>query len=89
MDIQILTVSPEGNVQLPESMRKELYLHSGDQLAILVNGDSMMLKPIRPLSSEYFKNRSEEPANPPVYREEEVNEVVSQVIRKVRDRKRT
>ena len=87
MDIQILTVSPEGSVQLPESMRKELYLNTGDQMAVYVFGDSVMLKPIRLPSSDYFKTRLDEAqawAKSVGFQEEDVDNIIQEVRRENR-----
>lgn len=47
MDPQILTVSQEGQISLPASIRESLSIDKGDKLVAYTSGDAIMLKVLK------------------------------------------
>lgn len=89
MGIEILTLSPDGTVELPEAMRKGLYLTGGDRMVALVDRDSILLKPIRSPSSGYLRGLEESGDDSTGYSEEEMEEIVGRVVKEARRESRT
>lgn len=86
MDEQILTVSGNGEIALPESLRKRLGINSGDKLAVFEFGDTIMLKTMSIPSVKEFEAELEKAqawAREVGYKEEDV----ADIIKDVRNRK--
>ena len=84
MEMEILEMSREGTVRIPEGMRKEMGLSGGSWIAILVDPDSIMLKPIRVPTVQDFKAWMDEArdwAEEAGYREEDVSGIVKEFRR--------
>lgn len=82
MSIQIISVSPEGKMQLPDVILKEMFLAGGGQLAAIAEGDGILLKPLRTPGKEDFFSWMKEMqswAKEVGYREEDVDRIIKEV----------
>ena len=87
MSTQILTVSSEGQISLPASIRKLLAINSGDKLVAYTSGDVIMLKTLKLPSAEEFEaslDEAQQWAKSVGYREGDVNDIVKSVRKKKR-----
>ena len=87
MSLEVLTVSSEGQVVIPEKIRRELLIGDGAKLAAYTSGDVIMLKKIDIPTKEDFRAMMDEAqawAREAGYQESDVNEL----IRSVRKSKR-
>lgn len=85
MCIQILTVSSNGQISLPVSIRKLLSIDTGDKLVAYTSGDVIMLKTLKLPSSEEFEASLDEAqkwAMSVGYNEDDVNDIIKSVRRK-------
>ncbi len=85
MSTQILTVSSEGQISLPASIRKLLAINSGDKLVAYTSGDVIMLKTLKLPSAEEFEASLDEAqkwAESVGYHEGDVNDIVKSVRKK-------
>lgn len=87
MSTQILTVSSNGQISLPDSIRKLLSIDTGDKLIAYTSGDVIMLKTLKLPSAEEFEASLDEAqtwAKSVGYDESDVEGIVKSVRRKKR-----
>ena len=87
MSTQILTVSSEGQISLPASIRKLLSINSGDKLVVYTSGDVIMLKTLKLPSAEEFEASLDEAqkwAASVGYTENDVNDIIKSTRKKNR-----
>lgn len=87
MDTQILTVSSNGQISLPVSIRKLLSIDTGDKLVAYTSGDVIMLKTLKLPSAKEFEASLDEAqkwAMSVGYNENDVDDI----IKSVREKKR-
>ena len=81
MAIEVLTVSPEGQLVIPESMMEELFITAGTQIMAYSENDFIMLKTIMPNDKD-FENMLDEAqkwAKEVGYKEEDITDIIKSV----------
>lgn len=54
--LEITSVSSRGQVVIPNNIRSELHLETGDKLAVISDGKNILLKKVEPPKQEDFKS---------------------------------
>lgn len=87
MDTQILTVSSNGQISLPVSIRKLLSIDTGDKLVAYTSGDVIMLKTLKLPSAEEFEallDEAQKWAMSVGYSEDNIDDIIKSVRGKKR-----
>ena len=79
MSIEVLTVSSDGQITFPTEMRERLSIKQGDKYGVFVNGDVIILKPIksRVESNMFWLDEASDWAKNTHLRESQVNDIIS------------
>ena len=54
--LEVTTMSSRGQVVLPQEVRDRLKLGEGDKFLVMAEGDTILLKAIKPISKNLFKS---------------------------------
>lgn len=86
MAIEVLTVSPEGQLIIPKSILKDLPVSVGSEMMVYSSKDFIMIKTVFPCKEAFSKelDKVQETAQESGFTEEDI----SKVIKEVRARKR-
>ena len=82
MGVEVITVSPRGQIVLPKEMRKALSISGGDSLAAFVTDKVIVLKPVKMPTTEEFSRWLEEAqtlAEKAGFEEEDIADVLQSV----------
>lgn len=56
LNVETTTLSSRGQVVLPQQVRERLKLGEGDKFLVIAEGDTVLLKAIKPVSKDIFEN---------------------------------
>lgn len=85
MSVQVLTVSPNGQISLPSSIRDLLSIEAGDELVAYAAGDVIMLKTLKLPDAEGVEASLDDAqrwARAVGYRERDVDDIIKAVRKK-------
>ena len=85
MSAQVLTVSSNGQISLPSSIRDLLSIETGDKLVVYAAGDVIMLKTLKLPAAEGFEASLDDAqrwAGAVGYRESDVDDIIKAVRKK-------
>ncbi len=56
LNVETTTLSSRGQVVLPQEVRERLKLSEGDKFLVIAEGDTVLLKAIKPVSKDIFES---------------------------------
>lgn len=59
MDVELVTVSKERQIVLPEDWCQEMQIKEGEKLVAYSDGKTLMLKTVRPTTMEEYREKME------------------------------
>lgn len=83
----ITALSTKGQIVLPKSIRNELNLEIGTKFIVIVDGENILLKPIKapdPSEFNYLMNKAQEWANSMGIKQKDVDEIVNNARKRVK-----
>ena len=87
MNVEVVTVSENGQIILPEELRKTLSISEGDKLEVYAENNSIVIKPVQQSKVERFLAKMEEAriwAASVGYTEDDVAKIIKEVRREKR-----
>ena len=88
MNVEVVTVSENGQIILPEELRKTLSISEGDKLEVYAENNSIVIKPVQQSKVERFMkwmDEAREWASSVGYTEDDVARIIKEVRKERRN----